>query len=317
MARERILIVEDGRDSARYLVPFLTKKGYMAVNVSSGRDAIKSVKEAGFGAAIVDLNLPGLSGMQVAKKIASSSPETGVILITERPTLECAMEGLRLGAVDLLSKPLDEVKLLDAIRSSSKRKRNGSHNGEQDFCHLSKVNNAALNPYRLDFLFYLILDVAEKLLGVKTAFFMLLDEPTRSLSVKAAKGMSEDAIRDLRVKVGEGIAGWVAKSGKTLMEPDVACDKRLQGSPENAYEIYKGQSVLSIPIKIKERTVGVVSATREPSKGVFTERDKEILDILTLYASQALEKNELYKEIDYVLARLQSIQVKYGHYEGR
>jgi len=104
-AIRRILLVDDDeimRDSCRQI---LSKDGY---NVKIARDGIEGfniLKEDSFDLVLLDLKMPGMSGLEVLKRIKENDPETVVIVVTGFATVESAVEAMKLGAYDFLPKP--------------------------------------------------------------------------------------------------------------------------------------------------------------------------------------------------------------------
>lgn len=124
--QENILIVEDEagpRESLRMiLTPF-----YDVYTVSNGQDAINLVQKQDISLVTLDLNMPGLSGIDVLKKIKEMKPDIEVVIITALETLPNAQKGVRFGASDFISKPFHVAEVITIIRKSIER-RNASLN---------------------------------------------------------------------------------------------------------------------------------------------------------------------------------------------
>lgn len=103
----RILIADNDRDTRNSLAALLTDKGFVCVKASDGEEAIKHVKEDNFDIMIIDIKLPKWNGIQVLEKVCKISPRTLIMITTASATVETAIEALRKGAVDYLTKPLD------------------------------------------------------------------------------------------------------------------------------------------------------------------------------------------------------------------
>jgi DNA-binding NtrC family response regulator len=111
--KPRILIADDEPLTLELIVERLQTEGYEVEVVSGGRDAIEASKKSSFKVVLTDLSMPDMSGMQVLAHFAKHSPETLVIVLTGFGTIETAVEAMRRGAYDYLSKPanLDEIVL--------------------------------------------------------------------------------------------------------------------------------------------------------------------------------------------------------------
>jgi signal transduction histidine kinase/putative methionine-R-sulfoxide reductase with GAF domain len=140
----------------------------------------------------------------------------------------------------------------------------------------------------------LIVDMIAEIMGAKTASLMLLNEESRELYVGAAMGLDEATMRNARVRVGESISGWVAKTGKPLLIRDIEDDAEF-GRPNRPN--YESRSLVSVPLCSKGRVVGVLNVTNKISLTPFGENDAEVLEILADRAAFVLERLKTYEAI--------------------
>ena len=103
----RLLIVDDDPDIPAVVERFARKLGYDVTYNGSGRAALAALSDLKPDVALVDLQMPELSGIDVLKAIRTAEPECQVILMTGNSTVETAIEAVKAGALDYLSKPLD------------------------------------------------------------------------------------------------------------------------------------------------------------------------------------------------------------------
>jgi two-component system OmpR family response regulator len=113
----KILVVDDEESIRFYLREVLERDGHMVTSVDSGEAALQSVQTESFDLAMIDLQLPGIGGMQVLKTLRQVSPNTSIIVLTAHASLETAVEALRQGAHDYLFKPCKTVELRESITS--------------------------------------------------------------------------------------------------------------------------------------------------------------------------------------------------------
>jgi len=114
MKPAQILIVEDDRKMRLALREIMTNEGYVVDTVETGEAALGKADGNGYDLVITDLKLPGIDGMDVLRAIRKSRPETSVVIITAYATVDTAVEAMREGAEDYISKPfnLDEIRLI-------------------------------------------------------------------------------------------------------------------------------------------------------------------------------------------------------------
>jgi two-component system copper resistance phosphate regulon response regulator CusR len=117
----RILVVEDEVKLARALKEGLEKEGYTVTVVHTGEEAFYLVETEGFGLVVLDVMLPGRSGLEILEAIRRRRSKTSVLMLTARDTIEDRVLGLNTGADDYLVKPFAFSELLARIRALSRR----------------------------------------------------------------------------------------------------------------------------------------------------------------------------------------------------
>ncbi len=118
MADASILILDDDVDILTLFRMILEKKGYNVVTVSSGREAIKMVKEKKFQVALLDIVLPDIRGDTVAKKIKKIDEGITIIFITGYTKFKDCIKALDIGIHEILLKPISNDELLSTIESA-------------------------------------------------------------------------------------------------------------------------------------------------------------------------------------------------------
>src|SRR5512138_2329603 len=118
----RILVVDDEKQIRRILSVLLAENGYEVAEASSGEEALKLQSAFGPALVLLDLSMPGMDGLETLKRLmqASSAPE--VIMMTAFGTIRSAVEAMRLGAFDYLSKPFDNEALLLTVERALERR---------------------------------------------------------------------------------------------------------------------------------------------------------------------------------------------------
>ena len=112
---KKIIIVDDETDIVIVLTEFLKKEGFDVTSCSNGEDAIKQVASEDFDLMLLDISMPGMSGIEVLRDLHRSKPALAVIMITAFKDAEKVVECFRLGAFDCIFKPFDLKYLRKAI----------------------------------------------------------------------------------------------------------------------------------------------------------------------------------------------------------
>ena len=113
----KILVVDDEESIRFYLGEVLERDGHTVTSVGTGEEALQCVQLESFDLALIDLQLPGIGGMQVLKVLRQTSPNTAIIVLTAHASLETAVEALRQGAHDYLFKPCKTDDLRESVTS--------------------------------------------------------------------------------------------------------------------------------------------------------------------------------------------------------
>jgi len=112
----KILIAEDEEITLKHLLSILQKEGYEVKGVGDGLNAMEKVEKEHFDALIADIKMPGLTGIELLEKIKEKHLETEVIIITGYGSISSAVEAMRKGARDYITKPFDLDELLLKVK---------------------------------------------------------------------------------------------------------------------------------------------------------------------------------------------------------
>jgi diguanylate cyclase (GGDEF)-like protein len=140
---------------------------------------------------------------------------------------------------------------------------------------------------------------------------MLLDPETHELLIRGAVGLDHDIIKQTRVKLGDQIAGLVAKEDQPLLVTDIETDFHVARANRSHY---RSKSFISVPIKIHNRLEGVVNVADKNSKesDVFTEIDLKILNAIVRQAAIAIENANYYRKLEH-LSTTDSLTTLFNH----
>jgi Nif-specific regulatory protein len=152
---------------------------------------------------------------------------------------------------------------------------------------------AALNSsLDLDTLLELTMDSACRIFGAGAASLLLLDEESGTLRFRTATGEKREELKSYRLKLGEGIAGWVAQTGKPLIVADPQSDDRFLEELGEKID-YLTTSLICVPLRIQDRVIGVLEVLNHLT-GRFSNEDLEHLELLAEQVSRAIQNARLY-----------------------
>ncbi len=119
----RILVVDDEPAIRRALRPPLMELGFQVAEASRGEEALLALRNAVYDAVLLDVNMPGIGGIETLRRIRALSPRLPVLILTVRDQEEDKVEALDLGADDYVTKPFSTRELIARIRSAVRRMR--------------------------------------------------------------------------------------------------------------------------------------------------------------------------------------------------
>ncbi|MEJ5228350.1 response regulator [Thermodesulfovibrio sp.] len=120
--KANVLLVDDEEQFLKVVSQRLGMRGLKLETATSGDEAIKKVDQRSFDAIILDLVMPGKSGIDVLKEIKKKHPDLQIIILTGHGSVEAGVEAIKEGAIDFMQKPVDFDKLLEKI-AEAKNKR--------------------------------------------------------------------------------------------------------------------------------------------------------------------------------------------------
>ncbi|HMS82238.1 MAG TPA: sigma-54 dependent transcriptional regulator [Nitrospira sp.] len=117
-----ILVVDDEVNIRNALVILLEKKGYQVSGIGTGEEALRLLEDAQTDLVITDLRMPGMSGMEFLRHVKDRWPDTEVVVMTAFGSIDTAVEAMRLGAYDYLTKPIDRERFPVVVLKALERR---------------------------------------------------------------------------------------------------------------------------------------------------------------------------------------------------
>jgi DNA-binding NtrC family response regulator len=122
MTNARILLVDDEVVFANNMARLLSNRGYRVTAVNSGESALELLGERDFDVVVLDLKMPGLGGLATLREIKNAGYPTEVLILTGHGAVDSALEAIRLGAYDYLTKPCEVDQLVGKIEGAWEQK---------------------------------------------------------------------------------------------------------------------------------------------------------------------------------------------------
>ena len=181
--------------------------------------------------------------------------------------------------------------------SDSELSEDLGNNAEKPYSELialSRVSAAVSGLRDLDAVFDVALDTVLEVMNGNIGWILLVDEKTQMLDYKVLRGISEKYAQQMRLKVGEGIAGMVAQTGKAVLVEDLSTDQRAAWPAIISTEGLK--AFISVPLRARDSVLGVLNvASRLPHH--FTKDDMHLLNAIGDQLGVAIEQAQLHDRL--------------------
>jgi len=171
---------------------------------------------------------------------------------------------------------------------------------EEEIAKMSALMEASviINSTRnLEELLKIIMQSAEKVMQAEASSVFLIDSENNELFFEIATGPKEEEVKKIRLKMGEGIAGWVAYTGEALLVPDVSADPRFAKRVDEQTQFIT-RSVICVPLKVRNQTIGVVQVLNKIGGASFSKSEIKFLEALASQAAIAIENTNLYEHLE-------------------
>jgi PAS domain S-box-containing protein len=171
---------------------------------------------------------------------------------------------------------------------------------EEEIAKMSALMDASIiinSTRNLDQLLKIIMQSAEKVMQAEASSVFLIDSERNELFFEVATGPKEEEVKKIRLKMGEGIAGWVAYTGESLLVPDVSKDPRFARRVDEQTQFIT-RTVICVPLKVRNQTIGVVQVLNRIGGGSFSKTEIKFLEALASQAAIAIENANLYEHLE-------------------
>ncbi|MDK9716914.1 MAG: sensor domain-containing diguanylate cyclase [Trichlorobacter sp.] len=165
-----------------------------------------------------------------------------------------------------------------------------------ELASLLEIGKTLISSLELREVLQAIMSQVERLLQPKTWSLLLVDEETNELCFEIAVSPVAQELKGIRLKMGEGIAGWVAQSGQPLLIADVSQDPRLASHVAEEVE-YPVSSILCAPLKIRDRVLGVIELINTVGERTFDGDDLPLLGAVADFAAIAIDNARNYRRV--------------------
>lgn len=163
----------------------------------------------------------------------------------------------------------------------------------QDLSSLIEISIIINSTLDQDKLIRLVMEKAQSVMKAEASSVMLISKDGTYLECEVALGEVGDKVKKLQLKMGEGIAGWVAKHGKPQIIPDVLNDERFSSRVDNSTG-FQTRSILAAPLIVKDKTIGVAEVINPIDGHAFGGEDLELFSTFCRQVAIAIENTRMH-----------------------
>jgi DNA-binding response OmpR family regulator len=311
----RVLVVDESPLFQQRVAALLAETDYAVRCVSSGEEALRIVDDEPCNLVLTEINLPGMSGLNLLKLIKERHPQVEVVIISNNASAYTAIKSLRFGAYDYIIKPVDDTSVLQRVVERTLEKQRLVQENARLIADLSIKNQEMLATLglmkavnRICATIASSLDITEILtklvesavsqLKADRGYLLLLDKGTENFSMKVTVGIDPSIVKNFSLPWNEGISGLVATRNRPLRidnAPSPEMTRRILAEDISG-DLFLTPGILAAPLRLKDRVIGVVTVSGRSSGTPFSEAEIEFLSTLANHAAIALANaGTLYK----------------------
>ncbi len=293
MRNGNVLLVDDEKSICDILAMFLGKRGFTVYQAQSGPAAIEIISSTPIDLVLSDIKMPEMSGVELLKWIKGYNQFLPVIMTTGFPTLDSAIEALKLGAFDYLTKPFHLEEIGEKVRRALLNRQLEEENLLfSKLVSLHEVTKVLSSTHKVDDLNVRFLDYSLRIARADFGALMLYDAE-KVLSV-AASTPPPDGLMSWDEALFAAAGEWSIGSEEALALKQG--DKPPKGSDFPVLPDAVG-AYICFPLKAPKRTLGVLNLVRKNAAQPFSNVDLEIINVLSSQASISIENARLYHNI--------------------
>jgi len=232
--------------------------------------------------------------LAVAKQ---SRPEIPVVAVVGESFPDERRRELSRAVYDFLSLPLAKEEAFVTLRNALRWReaRCLLLDKERELVVLDEVGRTIISSLELKTVLNIIMEKTRELVQSEAWSLLLIDEMTQELHCSVAIGEHAANFQQFKLKLGEGVAGWVAREGKPMVVHDVSEDPRFF----NEMDLHLGfqtNSILCVPLETRGKILGVLEVINKKGGGQFSDGDLNLVTKLAGFAAVAIENARLYHQ---------------------
>lgn len=292
----RILVVDDELLICELIFDHLSDSPYTVFTESDPTKAFEFLQTQPIDMVLTDLKLGDYDGMQVLRCAKQFHPDVAVVLMTGFPTLENAVDALKSGAYDYITKPFSLDQLGAVVRRALEHQRLERENIQlREMLAFQKISEAVGGTLRLQTVLEMVLETALREVEGDAGVVVMHAVRERRLAVGAVAGITEECVRLKPFRRPAAYQAWLAHH----QEPHTYRFTNGENRDEFLSLTDKQtKALLSVPLKAKGELIGSLYLSRRGSPDPFNEGHLKTVSIIASQAARAIENAQLYRNLE-------------------
>ncbi|HTX53696.1 MAG TPA: response regulator [Candidatus Baltobacteraceae bacterium] len=303
---DTVLVIDDDKLFLATVREELERAGFRFLGAETAAQAKEVLAKEAVQVMLLDVILPDADGLDLLPQLREAHPQVPVIVASARASYLSGIQAMRRGAADFLRKPMNFEELVTSLQVAIRKVPAAGaapaqseelirlQDGSQALMNLIRWDNLGTFHAKPDAWYQRVIEMASTILDVEIVSLMLLGDDGL-LRIAQAKGLDPEIQRTTTVPLGEGISGHVAESGEPLLIRNLSQDMTFGKKERNPR--YRTDSLVSVPLKVNGKTVGVLNANNKANGGSFTEHDLSVMVALSALVSLAMTSSSLYEQL--------------------
>jgi putative nucleotidyltransferase with HDIG domain len=295
MSKETLLIIAEDSAVRQQCREALASEDYEVITVDHDEPAIKSLLEGFVDLCVIDLELPGMNGLELLERLKGVQPDILPIIITQHLTNENLLRALQLGVKGFLVKPFGMSELLDSIKKILSDHRILKSRIQSHVLNpLFEISESFLSDIDIQDVLRQILAIAKHETGANLVTLIQVDPRSHGLEIVLSEGSvpSDDEAAFTRLQME--LANWVTAQKESLImvegiEPPIWIQKITAGAGIS--------SSICLPLVRKDKVIGVLHLFKIKNAPSFNQNDLELTTVLCRQAAVLIDNVRLFDEV--------------------
>jgi len=315
---ELILLALDESSTLQLISRAFRAVGYKTVIAHDKAGVEKVMQESHPALVLLGASFHQEKSIGLIEDLLLQYPTLPIAFLATEKSPELIQEVLRAGVSAYLEPPLKTDEIVDAVKSSLQRARRIGDWVRREVKHstaslekrvsemevLLTIGRDVTGTLDLDGVLKNVVSAAVKLTNAEEGSLLLLDEKSNELYMRAGHNFEDGFVRSFRIPVNDTLAGQVIETGEPLI-----LSKDSLHKIQTAYLV---QALIYVPLKFKERVIGVLGVDNRKHRLPFTDRDVLLISLLADYAAVAIENAQLYQASENERSKFEAVLSNMG-----